>query len=109
VELYHPGAAAGAEEAFDRVFKRHEAPDDVEQYVMPDPPADGLVYLPQSIAASGMARSVSEARRQMDQGAVRIEGEQVEPRRYEIPYEKVANKTVQVGKRKWRRFVPKPK
>jgi tyrosyl-tRNA synthetase len=108
VGLYH-GADAGtaAEEAFDRVFKRHEAPEDMEVYVVPEPGEDGAVYLPASIAASGMAHSVSDARRQIDQGAVRIDGTPVAPKQYQWRYDDVANVTVQVGKRKWRRFVPK--
>ena len=105
VELYHPGAAAGAEEAFDRVFKRHEVPANIEEYRLPKPDG-GLVYVPGATTASGMTPSVSEARRQIDQGAVRVDGRQLPPRTYELPYEDLANTTVQVGKRKWRLFVP---
>ncbi len=105
VALYHSEAAASeAEAAFDRVFKRHEAPEEVEAHEIP---ASGVIYLPAEINASGMTSSGSEARRQIDSGAVRIDGEPVAAGAYELPAEQLAGKTVQVGKRKWRRFVPK--
>jgi tyrosyl-tRNA synthetase len=103
VALYNGAEAAeSAEAAFDRVFKRHEAPEDIEEYRLPRPP-DGVVYLPQAITASGMAQSASEARRQIDQGAVKVNGYRVEPQTYK--YEEVTPATVQVGKRRFVRFI----
>ncbi len=65
------GAAAG-EAHFTRVVRRHEAPADVPEVVLPsgDP-----VHLPALLVASFGVASTSEARRLIGQGAVKIDGD----------------------------------
>jgi tyrosyl-tRNA synthetase len=104
VGLYHgPDAALPAEEAFDRVFKRHEAPEDVEEIAVDvsDP-----VHLPALLRALGLVPSNAEGRRSIDGGAVKIDGEQVPPGAYDVPWGTVAGRVVQVGKRRFARPVP---
>lgn len=101
VGLYHgPGAAVAAEEAFDRVFKAHEAPEDVREVTVTvaDP-----VHLPALLQELGLAQSRSEARRLIDQGAVRIDGEPVAAGAYDVAWPAVADKVVQAGKRRFAR------
>ena len=72
VERFHEGpAAAAAEEHFDRVIVRHEAPADVAEVTFTA--GDGTVHLPALLAAA-FGVSTSEARRSLGQGAVRLDG-----------------------------------
>ncbi|MDB4947655.1 MAG: tyrosyl-tRNA synthetase [Gemmatimonadetes bacterium] len=81
VDTYHgAGAGAAASEAFDRLFKRREIPADVPtvQVSAQDPalaPADGTVSLARLLARTGLASSNGDAARQLDQGAVSVDGE----------------------------------
>ena len=64
--VYSSGQAEQAEQAFDRVFVQHAAPEEIEDASFQTGP-DGQVHLPGVIAeAFGISRS--EARRLIDQG-----------------------------------------
>lgn len=97
VTLYHGApAATGAEEEFNRVHREHAPPTDVPDVVLPD---GDLVHLPQLLVAASLASSSSEARRFIDDGAIRI-GEQVVPkRRYDVARSELVGATVRRGKR----------
>jgi tyrosyl-tRNA synthetase len=106
VTLYHsPEAAEAAEAAFDRVFKEHQAPEDVPEVAV-DLGDD--VYLPGLLAELGLVSSSGEGRRMIDQGGVRIAGETVEARVYNLERAKVQGQIVQVGRRRFARPVAKP-
>ena len=78
VSLYRgTDAAERAEDAFDRQFKRREAPESIAEADIPADAVDGQqVYLPRVLAELGLAKSGSDARRLIQQGGVRINGEQ---------------------------------
>lgn len=101
VSLYHdPSAGAAAEEAFDAVFKRHEVPAEVpEAYLEPIDPA----YLPGVLKDAGLAPTTSEARRLIDGGGVRVDGETVAlaPGVYEVPWATIEGRVLQAGKRRF--------
>lgn len=103
VDLYHgAGAGVNAEEEFDRVFKRHEAPVDVPEVAVAvqDP-----VHLPALLKDLGLVPSNGEGRRMIDGGGVRIDGDPVAPRSYDLPWEAVSGKVIQAGKRRYARPV----
>ncbi|MEX1287458.1 MAG: tyrosine--tRNA ligase [Acidimicrobiia bacterium] len=101
VALYHgTEAAEAAEAAFDALFKRGEIPDDVPEHALG---ADDPVYLPAVLAAAGLVASNGEARRLIDQGAVRLAGDRVET--LEMPRSDLLGQVVQVGKRRFLRLV----
>jgi tyrosyl-tRNA synthetase len=101
VERFHgAAAAAAAEDHFDRVFVRHEAPDEVEEAVIE---ASGELHLP-ALLAEHFGISRSEGRRLIAQGGVRVDGQTVAPERLEIPATELNAKVVQVGKRRFKRF-----
>lgn len=103
VELYHGVAASvDSEAAFDRMFKRHEAPDDVPEIVVPSAP---VMHLPALLKDLGLVPSNGEGRRMIDGGGVRIDGETVTAGRYDLPWTDVAGKVVQAGKRRFARPV----
>lgn len=103
VTLYHDeAAAAAAEEQFDRVFKQHEAPEDIPGFAADlTPNDDGKVYLAKLLHDAGMAPSIGEARRLIDGGGVKINGESVAPKQYNVDPAELAGATLQVGKRKF--------
>ncbi len=101
VALYHGAdAAESAEAAFDRVFKQHQVPEDVPEIAvdMPDE-----VYVPGLLHELGLVSSAGEGRRMIDQGGVRLDGEPLEARVYNIARTRVDGHVLQVGKRRYAR------
>jgi tyrosyl-tRNA synthetase len=108
VDLYHgAGAGEGAEARFDAVFQRHEVPDDLDVVEIPEAALrDGKVSIPHLLAAIGFAGSISEARRQIKQGGVKIDRRSVEDPEAVVDPPDLAGKVVQVGQRKMVRMAP---
>ena len=104
VDLYHgEGAGAQAEAAFDRVHKAGELPEEVsEEAIPPDLVVDGTVYVPKLLAVLGLADSASRARGLIEQGGVRLDGEQV--RDLSLPSDRLRGRVLQVGKRRFVRL-----
>jgi tyrosyl-tRNA synthetase len=86
VEQYHgSGAGDRAQEAFDALFKRHEVPDDVPelQLASDDPELaaqDGEVAITRLLVKTGLVSSGGDAQRQIQQGAISVDGEKVSDR-----------------------------
>ena len=105
VGLYHGfDAAVAAEEAFDRVFKRGEIPEDVPQVRVE---MSEQVHLPALMKQAGLASGTAEARRLIEAGAVRIDGEQIALPRgvFDIPRSSIVGRVLQAGKRRYARIV----
>ena len=103
VELYHGAEdASAAEERFDAVFKRGEVLSDVPEHPLP---AGDPVHLPALLVAAGLAGSTSAARRDIDGGAVRVDGHGVPARTYDLPRADLEGRVLAVGKRKSVRLV----
>jgi tyrosyl-tRNA synthetase len=68
--LHGEEAAASAEADFEKKFRRHEIPDDVAEHTATNP--DDLVA---TLVDVGFAKSRGDARRLIEQGGVRINGE----------------------------------
>jgi tyrosyl-tRNA synthetase len=91
-------AARSAEEAFDRQFVRHEIPEDVQELEWQ---RDGtVVHLP-ALLAQAFGVSTSEARRSLDQGGVRIDGQPVAGGELDVDPERIDGKVLQLGKRRF--------
>lgn len=103
---YDEKAAEEAEAQFDLVFKQHAVPDDIPGFKADlTPNEEGKVYLAKLIADAGMAPSVGEARRLIDGGGVKIDGQAVEAKCYNVDPAILQDATVQVGKRKFMRIL----
>ncbi len=99
---YDESQAAAAEKQFDLVFKQHEIPTDIPEFAADLTPNDeGKVYLAKLISDAGMASSVGEARRLIDGGGVKVNGEAVKPKMYNVDPSILEGATIQVGKRKF--------
>ena len=102
---YDEAVAQTAEEAFDRVFKKHDAPEDVEEFSVDLTPNDeGKVYLAKVLVEVGLASGTGEARRLIDGGGVKVNGEQVPAHEYNVEPSMLAGALVQVGRRKFARL-----
>ncbi|MFC2376583.1 MAG: tyrosine--tRNA ligase [Lancefieldella sp.] len=107
VELYH-GAdkAVQAEEAFDALFKKHEIPDDVAEFSVELVRNDqGLVYLPKLMVEVKLSASAGDARRLIDGGGVKINGEALAPKSYNVDPDLLDHAILQAGKRRFAKLV----
>jgi tyrosyl-tRNA synthetase len=106
VDLYHgPGAGETAEARFDVVHRAHEIPDAVPEMTLPHGAVrDGIVWLPRVLRDTGLASSNAEARRLIEQGGVRIDGDAVTDPDVEFRPEDVVGKVIQVGRRRFVRI-----
>jgi len=106
VERFHDGAAAlAAERHFDRLFVRHEAPEEVEEvglgaYLGED---GDSVYLPR-LMAGAFEISSSEARRLLEQGGVKLDGERLRADRLDLDPSDLDGRVLQLGKRRFLRI-----
>ncbi|MBQ9690812.1 MAG: tyrosine--tRNA ligase [Eggerthellaceae bacterium] len=106
VETYYSADDAYlAEEDFNLKFRSHGFPADapVVEYEFV-PTEDGLVYVAKLLADIKAAQSVSDARRLIDAGAVKINGEALEAKVYNLSPEHLRGAEVQVGKKKFFRL-----
>jgi tyrosyl-tRNA synthetase len=103
VERYHDaGAARAAEEHFDRLHVHHELPEEVEEATV-SANGEGELHLP-ALLADVFGLSRSEARRLIEQGGVKIDGEIVDAGKLDIPVDGLDGAVLQVGKRRHKRL-----
>ncbi len=106
VERFHgPEAAKAAEEHFDRLFVRREAPEEIEDLDLRPyaGEADVLVHIP-VLMADAFGISSSEARRLLKQGGVKLDGETLPADALDIAPSELDGKVLQAGKRRFRRL-----
>jgi tyrosyl-tRNA synthetase len=92
------GAQAG-EEHFTRVVRRHEAPDEVPDVALPE---GDPVHLPALLVDQLGVGSTSEARRLIQQGGVKLNGEPAAE--LDLPRSALQGALLQVGKRRFARL-----
>ena len=90
--FYSDKEAQEAEEAFVRLFRQKETPDEMPEYEM----KAGATVL-DVLTRAGLVSSKSEARRMIDQKGVRLDGETLERGDEKFPHPGV----LQVGKRRF--------
>ncbi|MEX0993816.1 MAG: tyrosine--tRNA ligase [Solirubrobacterales bacterium] len=104
VERFH-GAEAGdeAERHFDRLHKEHKPPEQIDEVTLASTDlTDGSVHLP-ALLESHFGVSRSEARRLLEQGAVKLDGQPLGGDQIDIEASRLDGAVLQVGKRKFRR------
>jgi tyrosyl-tRNA synthetase len=100
VDLYHgEGAGEQAEAEFDRVFKDHAVPSDVEEREVPASELPTQWF--RLLALVGLATSNKDARRKIEQGAVRLDQEKVTDPDQEATAADIDGRLISVGKRTW--------
>jgi tyrosyl-tRNA synthetase len=102
VSRFHdPAAALAAEQAFDRVYVGRGLPEEVK--VLDWPADSATIHLP-ALLARAFGISTSEARRQLSQGAVKLDGQPVANGSLDLPAAEVDGKVLQLGKRRFARI-----
>jgi len=94
VERFHDAQAARrAKEEFDRVHKKNDIPSDIKEVEL-----QGPVWIAKALVEAGLEPSTSQARRDIQQGAVRIDKKKVEDKDLHL---ETGEYIAQVGKRKF--------
>jgi len=100
VARYHgPAAAELARQAFDRVYREHDVPADMPEVRLAGGP-EGL-WIAHALKRAGLAASTSEARRLVEQGGVRLDGETIADSDCHVPR---GSHVLQRGRRKFVRL-----
>ncbi len=106
VARFHGESEAEAAEAhFDRLFVRHEAPEEIEELGLGAFAGEngGAVHLPR-LMAEAFGISSSEARRLLGQGGVKLDGEPIPAGTLDLEPAALEGRVLQVGKRRFRRL-----
>jgi tyrosyl-tRNA synthetase len=85
--------AAAAKEAFDNLFKKKEIPDDIEEFEL-----DEGIWICKALVQAKIEPSTSQARRDIKQGAVKIDQQKVDDEQLKLTK---GEYILQVGKRKF--------
>lgn len=98
VTRFHDADAAdAAERNFEKVFARHQLPDEIpEQMVSVEGES---IWLPRLLVEAGMVKSTSDGRRMIKQNAVSVDGAKVKEVNTDIPAR--GSVLLQVGKRRF--------
>jgi len=99
-EYYSAEEADKAEQEFINIFSKKGLPDEMEEYAVPEG-----TLLVDFIADKGLAASKGEARRLIQGGGVKIEGEKVGDVNQKIDFQGRDSLVLQVGKRRFARLV----
>jgi tyrosyl-tRNA synthetase len=103
--FHREDAAASAEQHFDRIHKEHLPPEEIEEVTLsPDLVSDGKVHLP-ALVAKHFDLSRSEARRLLEQGGIRLDGEPLGADALDVDRASLEGAVLQVGKRQFRRIL----
>ena len=98
-DFHSTADAQNAEDEFNRIFKSKQTPENIEEVSV----ESGLWKLPRLLVDSGLAPSMAEARRLIEQGGVSVEGEKHSRADVELSLSPELAILIQVGKRKFLR------
>jgi tyrosyl-tRNA synthetase len=98
-DFHSASEAQTAEDEFNRRFVRREMPDQIEELIV----AAGNYKLADLLVQTNLAQSKGEARRLIEQGGVKINGERASNAQAEIETNSETETVFQVGKRKFLR------
>ncbi len=105
IAIYHDSSKArAAQDEFLKVFSRHEMPSDIPEYAVPDSEKkDGKVWIVKLVELAGLANSKREARRLIERGSVKLNGEKLESPKADIEIK--GEMILQVGSRKFVKII----
>ena len=92
-------AARAAEEHFTRVVRRHEAPEEIRDFALPD---GDPVHLPALMVSALGLGSTSEGRRLIQQGGVKLDGAPVDA--MDVPRSSLVGAVLEAGRRRFVRL-----
>lgn len=95
--FYDDDAAQAAEENFERIFKKHDTPEDVPEIEISI--AEETMWLPRLLVDAGLVNGTGDARRMIKQNAVAVDGEKINDVNYNV--KAVGEVLLKVGKRRF--------
>jgi tyrosyl-tRNA synthetase len=98
-DLHSSADAQRAEETFERIYRRHELPEEMAEVEIES--GSGILSV---LTATGVAKSNREARRLVEQGGIRVDGERVTSP--DSTVELTSPVVLQAGKRRFVRLIP---
>jgi tyrosyl-tRNA synthetase len=98
-DFYSLEDARAAEEEFERIFKNKGVPEKVEEQIL----LAGTWKLPLLLNLTELTPSISEARRLIEQGGIRIDGERCTRVNVDVTLHAGQSVLIQVGKRRFLR------
>ena len=98
-ELHNESKASEAEGSFKNLTINKNTPEEIDSYTIEK---SDIVHLPKLLTDNGITKSNSEARRLISSGSFKIEDEKCND--VDISIDKILNKTLQLGKRKFFTF-----
>jgi len=106
VTIYHGAdAATTADAEFERVHAKHELPDEMPALVInPEMLRDGRVWICRLVVEAGFAKGTGDARRLVQQGGVKLNGEKVSDPAAELDPAELNDAVLQVGSRHFARI-----
>ena len=103
IDNYHgEGMGTAAEDAFNRVHRDHDIPEVIEDHAYD---LSGDVYIPALLQELGFTATAGEGRRLIDGNGVKLGGETIPAKTYNLPGSEFAGKIIQAGKRKFARII----
>jgi len=105
-QFHSPQAAQVAEEEFTRVFRDRSNPLQMEEKILPG--SAGKIRLAKLMAQLGLAGSINEAVRLIEQEAVTLNNQKVGDTKAELDLSKSSSYILRVGKRRFVRVLVKP-
>jgi tyrosyl-tRNA synthetase len=101
--FHDAGAAEAAEQAFDRVHREHKPPVEMPTVTLEADGENGLVHLP-AVLAEAFGVSRSDARRSLEQGGVKLDGEALPTDPLDRSLDELEGRVIQLGKRRFARL-----
>jgi tyrosyl-tRNA synthetase len=98
-DLHSEQEAAGAEQAFDNVYRQNQLPDEMPEYAFV--PGSGVLTV---LTGSGVATSNRDARRLIEQGGIRVDGERISSVEATLDHSEPV--VLQAGRRRFVRLIP---
>ena len=105
VTIYHNAEGAHAAEVeFDRVHRDRQLPNDLPEIIIPTAAlTEGKIWIAHLMQQAGFAKSSSEARRLVQQGGVRVDGDRITDPALEVSLQ--GETILQVGKRRFAKLI----
>ncbi len=104
--LYDKDSASNAESDFDKLFKKKEIPDVVDDYTLNTQDLEGgSILLTEVLLKSGLCSSRSEAKRLLTQGGIKIDGKTIKDMNYRLEASRADKSILQRGKRNFKRIL----
>ena len=101
-EFYSLDMAKEAESFFTKTVQNRETPDDIDHFILPDDAENETLRLSNILVESGLTSSAGEARRLIDQNAIKLDGTTITKN---LSIKELGRGVLKVGRRRYLRLM----